>query len=98
MGYRMDIVRLKSEIFRVIPLWQVARFSHGPSLKITLNLLCFQQVCDCEYTSKLERIYKDIVVSKHLTDKYGTFCKNRYPIGIGIRHSKKISNEKFVLS
>jgi hypothetical protein len=34
MGYRMDIVKFKFEIFHVTRLWQDARFSHGPSLKL----------------------------------------------------------------
>ena len=45
MGYRIDIVRLKYENFHVTPLWQDARFSHGPSLNnrfesdsLTINL------------------------------------------------------------
>jgi hypothetical protein len=33
MGYRMDIVRIKSKIFHVTLLWQNARSPHGPSLK-----------------------------------------------------------------
>ena len=37
MGYRMDIVKFKSKIFHVTPLWQNARFSGGPSLKITVE-------------------------------------------------------------
>jgi cullin 1 len=44
----------------------------------------FQQACGFEYTSKLQRMFQDIGVSKNLIDQYRTYCEKRKLDDIGI--------------
>jgi hypothetical protein len=52
-------------------------------------------MCGCEYTSKLERMFQDISVSKTLTDQYRDFQKNQDLKEIGIVYAKNDPKEKF---
>ena len=45
----------------------------------------FQQACGYEYTSKLQRMFQDIGVSKDLVERYRTYCEQRKLYDIGIR-------------
>jgi hypothetical protein len=54
-------------------------------------------MCPCEYTSKLERMFQDIGVSKTTTEEYGKFCADQQLTGLGIRHSKNKNIDWFSL-
>ncbi|CAF3480467.1 unnamed protein product, partial [Rotaria sp. Silwood2] len=42
------------------------------------------EACDSKYTSKLQRMFQDIGVSKNLTDQYRTYCEENKLDDIGI--------------
>ncbi len=52
-------------------------------------------MCGHEYTSKLERMFQDMRVSKTLTDQYRVSQENQDLKEIGIVYSKNNSKEKF---
>jgi len=50
-----------------------------------ISFVLFQQACGFEYTSKLQRMFQDIGVSKNLIDQYRTYCEKSRLDDIGIK-------------
>lgn len=50
------------------------------------SLYLFQQACGFEYTSKLQRMFQDIGVSKILITEYEKYCENHQITSTGIHH------------
>ena len=50
----------------------------------------FQQACGFEYTSKLQRMFQDIGVSKTVIDQYQTYCENKQLTNISMINLKII--------
>jgi ribonucleotide reductase beta subunit family protein with ferritin-like domain len=55
-----------------------------------LFVLFFQQACGFEYTSKLQRMFQDIGVSKTLIMEYEKYCENQQVTGIGMINLQNI--------
>ncbi len=74
MGYRMDIVKFKFEVFHVTRLWQQdARFSHGPSLSM-FNIIQADLILNTKYFISEGN---PLVQYQEHTDKYKTFNQNK---------------------
>jgi hypothetical protein len=52
--------------------------------------LFFQQACGYEYTSKLQRMFQDIGVSKTLIPEYEKYCENHHVTDIGTINRKQL--------
>jgi cullin 1 len=54
------------------------------SPNILFHFSFFQQACGFEYTSKLQRMFQDIGVSKTLIVEYEKYCETHHVVGIGM--------------
>ncbi len=61
-----------------------------------LFALFFQQACGFEYTSKLQRMFQDIGVSKTLIVEYEKYCESHHVTGIGKTNLENRIHKTFV--
>jgi cullin 1 len=59
------------------------KVNHSPP-SIVFHFSFFQQACGFEYTSKLQRMFQDIGVSKTLIVEYKEYCETHPVAGIGM--------------